>query len=322
MTLIPDEIFPCCHNHASANKLQFLKESRLTMTFTTRKSMYGPLHAGVALWLAAALFSTLAFAQEQAQFVELINMYRASPGRCAGVQPPTVGALEPNHLLARITVSPGTDLQRALKDAGFQAARAEMIMVSGPANPAAAMAAIKDRFCQSLTRPEYSAVGISRNGNAWRIVLAQPLLSSDLGNAFAAGRNVLELVNAARTKERLCGNKRFSAAQPVIWNEKLAQTALAHSTDMANRNYFQHKAMDGSVVGTRAQRSGYRWRNIGENLAAGQGSAQQAVEGWLASPGHCSNIMSRDFREMGAAYAVNPRSDLSIYWTQVFGTPR
>ena len=254
--------------------------------------------------------------------MELINAYRASPGRCAGVQPTTTGALAPNSVLARITMPQGTELQRALKEAGFQAARAEMIMVSGPANPAAAMAAIKDRFCLSLTRPEYAAVGISRTGNAWRIVLAQPLLSPDLGNAYAAGRKVLELVNAARTKERLCGNKRFPAAPPVTWNEKLAQTAMAHSTDMANRNYFQHKGKDGSVVGTRAQRSGYRWRNIGENLAAGQGSAQQAVEGWLASPGHCANLMSRDFREMGAAYAVNPKSDLSIYWTQVFGTPR
>lgn len=284
--------------------------------------MYRPLHAGAALWSAAAFFSSPVFAQEHDQFVELINTYRASPGRCAGVQAPTAGALAPNPLLARITVPPGTDLQRALKDAGFQAARVEIIMVSGPANPAAAMAAIKDRFCHSLTRPEYAAVGISRNGNAWRIVLAQPLLSPNLGNTFGAGRKVLELVNAARAKDRLCGNKRFPATHPVTWNEKLAQTALAHSTDMANRNYFQHKGKDGSVVGTRAQRSGYRWRNIGENLAAGQGSAQQAVEGWLASPGHCSNLMSRDFREMGAAYAVNPKSDLSIYWTQVFGTPR
>ncbi|HCJ28080.1 MAG TPA: hypothetical protein DHV63_01935, partial [Pseudomonas sp.] len=60
----------------------------------------------------------------------------------------------------------------------------------------------------------------------------------------------------------------------------------------------------------------------GENIAAGQGSAEQAVSSWLASPGHCQNIMNPGFTEMGAAYATNPRSAATIYWTQVFGTPR
>ena len=29
--------------------------------------------------------------------------------------------------------------------------------------------------------------------------------------------------------------------------------------------------------------------------------------------------MSREFAEMGAAYAINPHSAMEIYWTQVFG---
>ena len=43
------------------------------------------------------------------------------------------------------------------------------------------------------------------------------------------------------------------------------------------------------------------------------------VEGWLASPSHCYNLMNPDFHEMGAAYASNPQSQATIYWTQVFG---
>jgi uncharacterized protein YkwD len=46
------------------------------------------------------------------------------------------------------------------------------------------------------------------------------------------------------------------------------------------------------------------------------------VGGWLTSPGHCANIMNRDFTEMGAAYAINPgRERGRVYWTQVFGRP-
>ena len=64
---------------------------------------------------------------------------------------------------------------------------------------------------------------------------------------------------------------------------------------------------------------GYPWRVIGENIAAGLGSPQQVVAGWLASPGHCANILSPDFAEMSAAYAINDEAAMEIYWTQVFG---
>ena len=69
----------------------------------------------------------------------------------------------------------------------------------------------------------------------------------------------------------------------------------------------------------RATRAGYRWRQVGENIAGGLGSAEQVVAGRLASPGHCANLMAPDFAEMGAAYAVDTRSTLDIYWTQTLG---
>jgi uncharacterized protein YkwD len=133
---------------------------------------------------------------------------------------------------------------------------------------------------------------------------------------------VLELVNAARSTARLCGDKRYPAARRLVWNDTLAKAALAHSSDMAKQNYFQHKDRNGGTAAERAQRAGYRWKRIGENIAAGQGSPQEAITGWLASPGHCANIMNPDFAEMGAAFATSQTSDAGIYWTQVFGTPR
>ena len=51
-------------------------------------------------------------------------------------------------------------------------------------------------------------------------------------------------------------------------------------------------------------------------------TADVAVQGWLKSPGHCANIMSPDFSEMGAAFAVNPKSSAGIYWVQVLGAAR
>jgi uncharacterized protein YkwD len=89
---------------------------------------------------------------------------------------------------------------------------------------------------------------------------------------------------------------------------------------MAEHDYFDHVDRRGASVGERARQHGYAWRAIGENIAAGQGEPRQVVAGWLASPGHCANILAPDFTEMGAAYALGAKAARQIYWTQVFGS--
>jgi uncharacterized protein YkwD len=49
---------------------------------------------------------------------------------------------------------------------------------------------------------------------------------------------------------------------------------------------------------------------------------EMAVDGWLKSPGHCVNLMRPQYTELGLAYSVNLARDNSVYWVQVFGTPR
>lgn len=67
--------------------------------------------------------------------------------------------------------------------------------------------------------------------------------------------------------------------------------------------------------------AGYSGGLIGENIAAGQDGVDKVVDGWLASPGHCANLMNPGYRELGAAYATDPKSDAGIYWTAMFGSP-
>ena len=255
--------------------------------------------------------------------IERINAYRTTPQVCAGKSTRGIGPLAPAPTLARVQIaSAQQSLQDALKQAGYTAAEAQAIVVSGPLVERSAMAILEERYCEVILSPQFSEIGIARDGRTWRIILAQPLLSFDLGDSFDAGKEVLLLVNKARSVPRNCGTQRFSSAQPIEWNAKLASAALAHSGDMARRNYFAHAAQDGSTVGDRAAREGYDWQRIAENIASGQGSPRQVLAGWLASPGHCANVMQPDFTEMGAAYVVNPKSDTMIYWTQVFGTSR
>jgi len=91
---------------------------------------------------------------------------------------------------------------------------------------------------------------------------------------------------------------------------------------MATRDYFDHRGPDGSTPASRVTRAGYSWRVVGENIAAGVATPEEAVEGWLQSPAHCENLMDPRFVDMGVAYAVNPHNASVILWTQVFAATR
>jgi uncharacterized protein YkwD len=260
--------------------------------------------------------------QPPEQLVALINAYRSGSQSCAGRTFEPVGPLAPDAALASLPLAPGADLQTLLKRAGYSAERAQAIALSGPRGAVAAMQLLRTKYCEPLMNAHFAHIGVAREGASWRIVLAQPLFSADLGDSRAAGRQILDLTNAARAEPRVCGERHFAAAPPLAWDARLAAAAAAHSASMAKGNYFAHTGKSGERVGARAERAGYAWQAIGENIATGQGAPARAMDGWLASPTHCANIMNRDFTQMGAAYAVNPQADTAIYWTQVLGAPR
>lgn len=140
--------------------------------------------------------------------------------------------------------------------------------------------------------------------------------------ASAADRLMLALVNEARATSRKCGSKTYPAQPPLTWNARLDAAAQGHATDMASANYFSHTGRDGSSVADRVTRRGYAWRAVGENIAAGQRTAEEAMAGWIKSEGHCRNIMSGSYTELGSGTATNSASDYGIYWVQNFGAPR
>ncbi|TDE87076.1 hypothetical protein E0686_03210 [Deinococcus sp. S9] len=130
-------------------------------------------------------------------------------------------------------------------------------------------------------------------------------------------QRVLDLSNQARAQGRTCGSTRFAPAAPLTYNAQLAQAAQAHATDMATKNYFSHTSLDGRTVAQRITATGYAWRAIGENIAAGQTTPEQVVAGWLQSEGHCRNIMNPAYQELGVGYAQG--GSYGTTWVQDFG---
>jgi len=137
----------------------------------------------------------------------------------------------------------------------------------------------------------------------------------------ARSQRVLTLVNAARSQARECGGESFPARGPLRLNARLTKSAQLHSADMAAHGYFSHTGRNGSSLRDRVEAQEYAWSRIGENIAAGYPTAEAVVDGWIKSPGHCSNIMAAGFTELGVGFATSD-DRYGTYWVQNFGTPR
>ncbi|TVT79570.1 CAP domain-containing protein [Pseudomonas sp. H3(2019)] len=266
------------------------------------------------------VFAATAVATEESQLVESINTYRSQVQRCASLVsqelPPL--AADPRLILPGNNIG---DLQQALARTAYPMVSVQAITLAGPRDAPSAMKAVRESFCQVVLDPQFVDIGVSHEGTTWRIVLARPLLAGRLGDWQAEGQKLLEMINSARKQTRQCGAQSFAATQPLAWNATLATAAQTHTQAMANQNFFDHKDRDGRTPGDRAELAGYAGQQIGENIAAGQDTVRKVIDGWLSSPGHCANLMNPQFRELGAAYAVDPKSDAGIYWTAMFGTP-
>ncbi|OZG71818.1 hypothetical protein BTA51_19535 [Hahella sp. CCB-MM4] len=132
-------------------------------------------------------------------------------------------------------------------------------------------------------------------------------------------KELLTAHNNARSQGRSCGGTYYEAAPALTWNCKLGAAATKHTQDMVDNNFFSHTGSDGSQVSDRVRAQGYNYRLVGENIAAGYSSVQQVMEGWLKSPGHCSNIMRSGYTEIGAEKISTSQADYPHYWTTVFG---
>ena len=126
--------------------------------------------------------------------------------------------------------------------------------------------------------------------------------------------DVFRLVNINRAAGADCGSTgSFDRAAPLAENAALRCAARNHSLDMATRNFFSHTNPDGNGSRERMDQAGYGGFAWGENIAFGQTSPAQVVDGWMHSSGHCANIMNPNFTEIGIGH------DPSNQWTQVFG---
>jgi uncharacterized protein YkwD len=136
--------------------------------------------------------------------------------------------------------------------------------------------------------------------------------------------SVIARINQLRAAGANCGARGdFAPAPALTWSAQLAEAAAGHSLDMATGNLFSHSGSDGSSVSDRVDATGYAWSGLGENIAAGYASVNSVMDGWMASDGHCANIMNPAFLQVGVACVQGTSaSTYRSYWTMNLARPR
>ena len=278
----------------------------------------------LALLLLAATLAVAAHAQGAAES-QLLGLIAQARGRgCAGhagVQAPLFWSAALSRAVARMDNKREPALEAAVRE-GYRATRIFHMDFANYRTPVDVVNAMAQHFCTSLVDPVFTDIGLYRKGPTWYVALGARLEFPQLADPRIVAAKLLALTNAARAHPRRCGERAFAAAPPLQASEALAESAQQHAQDMAAHQYLEHQGRDGSSPAQRAVRAGYRWRSIGENIAAGQPAPDDVMEDWLSSPGHCANIMSPDYVDLGVAFTVNMESRAGVYWAQEFGRPR
>lgn len=268
--------------------------------------------------------------------LDRINAHRRTAGSPLLVLDPAVGLAADAHAHEigergnlSLPAGAGEEMQDRLFAAGYEAQRwvESIVATSSPLD--SWIADWKKEQPRDFARAmdpdlRHLGIGLSEIGELKLFVV---LVTAPAAEAFerettrvadlAANRKQLrEQLNALRRKEGVTGKLAGSGI--------LDRIAQKHAEDMLARGYFAHQSPDGKTVRERAQREGYRWRALGENLADGQTRIEQLLANWRDSPPHRAVLLDPEMEEIGLGMARgrDSRGQLRIVWVLVAGAPR
>jgi uncharacterized protein YkwD len=126
--------------------------------------------------------------------------------------------------------------------------------------------------------------------------------------------------------------------QPLLLSDSLSMSAERHSSDMGKYGFFSHRtgyntAMTQALSGTRSDwfaKGAYPWDRMracgynyntymGENIAAGQVTAQSVFTDFKNSASHNQAMLSPNYKVVGIALVHVVGSGYGYYWTMDFG---
>ena len=263
--------------------------------------------------------------------MDLINADRERNGRSALVPDPVLTEAAARHIelmsrVGEITLEPPgrANLVERIRQDGSMLLELRASVRTALPTPERFVSALKrlDDWHRLLRDPAVDRIGIAFDPG--RFTLTSGALTGQIwvvivGNSMAreiptAAADLLAATNSARARRGL---------SQLSENPALSGAALAHARDMVARGYFAHVGPSGGTVASRVARQNYPYRQVGENLAVGQGTARAVIQGWTNSPGHAANLYGKDFTEIGVGYVPGPLNlngePVSQVWVSVYG---
>ena len=241
-------------------------------------------------------------------------------GGCGGTLPPA----RPLRRLAALDRAAeqwatGRTLAAAAELNGYDAESTAGLHIKGAES---ASVQLLKQGCRTVMNQVFQDIGVFRRGaDTWLVFGGVHVMPANAQAPTLANR-ALQLVNAVRARGARCGERSFGPAPPVKLSGTLGSVAFGHANDMARHNYFEHEDLTGHSPADRVRAVGYQEKLVGENIAYGPKSADEVVQGWLDSPGHCENIMDPRFAEMGIAFAAGQSARRGLFWVQLLVAPK
>ena len=133
----------------------------------------------------------------------------------------------------------------------------------------------------------------------------EPDAPEESGGVQEAAEAVASLVNAARQDAGL---------SELELDADLCAAAQARAQEIAQS--FSHTRPDGSSCFTILEEFGISYRAAGENIAMGQRTPEEVMDGWMNSSGHRANILNGTFTSIGVGYYVDEAG--AAHWVQIF----
>jgi len=238
--------------------------------------------------------------------------------RAADLRAQQIAGLPPDH---RRMAAPN-NLRGILAQAGatpYRRAAEHLDMKKGYPDPLPYLARTWENSGQPwrmVTGEGSDAFGLAvhETGDGWTLFVAI-VLQDVMGHEDLRSleHRAFEAVNRIRSQRGL---------SPLKAMGDLSAVARAHSVDMAEREYFDHRSPEGGLPSDRVKEAGIPFFRVAENIQYNYNApepVENAVQSWMESPAHRANILSSDFTHTGLGVASDVRGGL--YFTQLFLHP-
>jgi len=130
-----------------------------------------------------------------------------------------------------------------------------------------------------------------------------PLAPQVISEQVVSKNTILDMINLERSKRGIASLK---------WDDRLVASAKAKACDLRDRNYWDHKAPDGSYSWHYFFENKYFYRYAGENLCRDT-NFSDCMNLWMQSQKHRDNILDLDFKDVGV-------SECGVFIVQHFGS--